>query len=487
MQLLCRAFLTHFTKTPEAIALVTREGKYSYQQLGQWVCGIAKRLQDYPEGCAIGVWGEASFFSYAALLAIASQGQCYVPLNPQFPPQRNEQILKVSQCKALIVKDKTQLPPTLKTLPLITLEDVKPKTTLHFRPYPEDGLAYMLFTSGSTGTPKGVMITPQNVEHFIRNESSAFPFQKNDRFLQMFALTFDLSLWAVIMAWMNGAICYAPPHEEQFFYTVLDWLEHHSITAALLVPSILDYWLPYLNEIHLPHLRYNAFCGEPLYHSKLLQWQKAIPNAVIENLYGPTEATIYCSRYRWTPEQCEKEHYLDIVPIGKAIQGTTLWLEKNENEAIGEITISSASVAAGYKNYPTLTQKHFFENLHYGRSYRTGDLGKWNDQGNLLFIGRKDNLIKIQGYRVELAEIEYYLRSCFPKGRWVVIYEKPKLYAVTDLAPSPSIQEVRQQLKRYLPTYMLPYEIFYIEHFPVNANGKLDRKTLAAYVLSKVR
>src|SRR5262249_34127828 len=193
------------------------------------------------------------------------------------------------------------------------------------------------------------------------------------------------------------------------YLEVVNALEAHEISVALMVPSVINYLKPYFAEISCPKLRYSLFCGEALYHETLSRWAACVPSAKIENLYGPTEATIFCLRYEWTADDIAAPEAKGIVPIGTPIEGMDAFLldDHGATNEEGELCLTGDQVTSAYWNNATKTAQAFGRTDTGAVFYRTGDLCRRDVAGNFLFLGRIDNQVKIDGHRVELEEIEF--------------------------------------------------------------------------------
>ncbi len=458
-------------KYPQNIAIQQNNKFVTYQEVWEKASQIAKYLiDDEQEWVAVKV--HKSLDLLPALLGCWLAGKGYVPIHPTYPTERVQFILQ--DCQAHIIIDpKNQT--IVKTEKLIHWKDIKRlDNSLFTINYSLNSPAYLLFTSGSTGKPKGVPIYHTQLATFIDAIFLHQPiqFSSNDRFLQMFEFTFDLSVFSTFFPLCLGASTHLLPNEGIAAFNIIQILYEQNITVALMVPSVLNYLKPYFDEIELPHLKYNLFCGEPLKWNILKEWKKCIPNAYIENVYGPTEATIFVSYYPIT-EQTEQDCWNDIVPIGKPLPHNHLYLLNDE------LIISGGQVTTGYWNNPNKTQEAFFEKdgqIH----YKTGDICKKNENQDFVYIERKDFQVKIDGYRIELSEIEkvayeFLREECVAVA---VLNTQNAFILFLFVKEGTDIIQLQTHLSHYLPPYMLPQKIQEISQFPINLSGKLDRKQL---------
>jgi D-alanine--poly(phosphoribitol) ligase subunit 1 len=485
-------FIECSTQFPDNPAVFIEDRAHTYGELNglcSAMCALLK-AHDIKKGDRVGIFTENNVYTYASLLGILSCGGCYVPLNYDNPLERNMEIIAEAGIKILLYTEKEDkarelcVSPGTECWPLnnrVTpnLGKLAPVAQTH------GDLCYLLFTSGSTGKPKGVPIYHRNLSTFldIMLESGRYDFKRNDRFLQMFELTFDLSVFSFLVPLSVGASFYPIPRKGMAYLEVADTLETGEITVALMVPSVINYLKPYFGEINLPNMRYSLFCGEALYHETLSSWAQCIPYAKIENLYGPTEATIFCLRYEWHRGESPHPQGNGIVPIGRPMEGMDAFIiNENGLDEEGELCLNGEQVTLGYWNNPSKTAEVFGTTKNGKKFYRTGDLCKIDQAGNFLYLGRIDNQVKIDGHRVELEEIEFHAR--------VFCGDKQVIAAVnTSEAGFHSIvlfvesgkdlkNGLEEYLKKHLPDYMIPKEIITVSLFPLNSNGKIDRKVL---------
>jgi len=483
---LCLNFQKHETNP----AFCINEVFYSYKQLNLRVGAILTALKNV-KNKNIALAAHDHIDTYATIIACWLLHKYYIPLNPAFPVERNLQILEQTQASVVLDVVTDSVFKNNKTIIVTSeLQDADIDWNVVERQKDnDDDFAYLLFTSGSTGIPKGVPITRHNLAAFIAGYKEVIPdLSENDRCLQMFDLTFDMSVVSYLFPLLHGACIYTIPADKLKYQYVYTLLERHTLTYLTLVPSVLHYLQNYFEEIYAPSVRYCLFAGEALLENIVNQWHKCVPNAVQMNLLGPTEATIYCTHHTVKYNTAYRN---GIVSVGKELKNTSLevfnddYIQFLTSEA-GELCIAGAQLTPGYLNNEELNREKFFT-IHYKekptRFYKTGDLCIKNPDGSIDFIGRKDTQIKISGFRVELSEIEFHARKALDNRVNAVAlattnaFGNPEIvlfYETTEQAT----ESILHYLQKMLPYYMIPREICFIPQFPLNANGKIDKKRL---------
>lgn len=443
--------------------------------------------------------------TYAAILAVWSLGAAYVPLNARSPAERNARVIAKAELDIVLTSRerdewKGHLPDLRNGVNVIPIVKVKHcDEALQFPTVKPEDVAYIFFTSGSTGMPKGVPISHASLSAFmdVTLTRSGYEYGPQDRFLQMFEMTFDLSVVSILTPWSVGACCCAVSEKGIAYLNILSVLQKSQVTVALMVPSVLPYLQRFFDEIRLPGLRLSQFCGEALMQDMASQWSECVPNAVMENVYGPTEATIYCTRYSWHRDRANDESVNGIVPIGRPLPGvTSLVLDQNGVECgpgtQGELCLAGDQVMSGYWKDGETTEKSFVSVSVNGstlRAYRTGDLAYRNNEGNLIFCGRLDSQVKIDGHRIELGEIEYFARRYIGhSSAAVVVTADPsgsarlKLFVAGD---GIDLGGLEQCLNDNLPPYMRPSSVTRLPQLPLNLNGKIDRPALKSLAIEQ--
>lgn len=479
-----------FTKHGQHNAFYIGGQYYTYSQLAQKAYSVATWLQQQnPQGKPVGIIAADSFDTYAAICGILFSGAPYVPILPNYPKDRSQSIIEQAGIEII-------LSPILSTELINTITDgnsiveinnIPPfESTLDLPHISPEQLAYILFTSGSTGKPKGVPLTHQNLWAFMEAFFAlGYEITENDRFLQMFDLTFDLSVMSYLAPLLKGACVYPVPGDSIKYMGIYSLLEDHQLTFTLMVPSMLSYLRPYFEDINLPHLRHSLFCGEALYADIAAEWQNCAPNALVQNVYGPTEATIFCMTYDCVGQL---KQYNGMVSIGQPMKNVEVVAVDENNHPVtqgekGELCLSSPQVTPGYINNPEKNQEVFFE-LDGTRYYRTGDIVYKDEQGDYMYCGRVDYQVKVKGgFRVELNEIEAHSRN-YTQLAGVVAVAKTNSIGIAQIYLyledyEGVVDEVYTYLKTQVPDYMLPEQIFILPKFPLNNNGKIDRKALA--------
>lgn len=475
---------------PDRYAFSIGNKRTTYAEFGKTVASIQHLLNSLDDlSHHIGVVMQDDVYTYASLVAIWLQGKAYVPINPLLPSDRNSSIIQQSEITILLnsgdsILSKVPYAMDVKEYNVDSYGNDVP--TIQIKRVDESLVAYILYTSGSTGIPKGVPILRSNIAAFMEGVNRmGMQFSYEDKFLQMFDLTFDLSVWSFLQPLCVGACQYPIPRGEIKYMYTYELLDEHEISVALLVPSVLNFLRPYFEDLHFPHLKYSLFCGEALYCDIAKEWLNIVPNAKVYNVYGPTEATIFCSQYEIIRDS-EIVSEKGIVSIGKPLVNTKLLIVDQNNIVTnpnqrGELSIGGLQVTPGYIQNDHLNNSSFFY-VNDTRYYRSGDICFYSLHGDIMFSGRLDSQIKIQGFRIELSEIEFQARIvCDPNPISVVSWEDENgLHEIHLFVENTTIDaaNILSELKKRLPTYMLPKTIHALEKFPLNINGKTDKKAL---------
>jgi amino acid adenylation domain-containing protein len=513
-------FLASAEREPQATGLVVNARSYTYAEMadtaGRWAARL--RALRSREAMRIGIYAYRSATSYLGVLAATLAGATFVPLNPTFPGARTGQMVQQADLDAILV-DIESLPSL--TDALLALRDTPPLLLTNARRDDAAGaapldcrivfdrddldaalpdsqppqtspadIAYLLFTSGSTGVPKGVPVTHANLMAFLAFNRERYDFRADDRFSQTFDHTFDLSIFDMFMAWGAGAALCVP--EQSDLLAPLRFIADHSITVWFSVPSVAALMLRknLLAPACMPTLRWSLFCGESLPRAIAEAWQRAAPNSTVENLYGPTELTIACAVHRWDPKRSPLLCEHDNVPIGRIYAPLSAVVVDEQlapvaDGGVGELCVAGPQTFPGYWRAERLTAERMLAHADAAgdirQFYRTGDLVRRLPNGELACIGRSDSQVKLNGYRIELTEIEAVLRQSGCIDAVAVAWPtavNPKGIAAFVTGPA-SVTEVKACLRSRLPRYMVPRRIELLEEIPLNANGKADRRLLS--------
>lgn len=483
------------TRFPQRNAFLINEVFYTYAQFWDRIsiirAGIRQNESDHK---ILGIVAHDDIETYASIFAVWMEGLAYVPLHPKQPLQRNLEIVQQAGIKKVL--DANFDSDYSDDLVVKTKEfDEKTKHT-DLIPFPENDLAYILFTSGSTGQPKGVQITRANVGAFMHDfMQTGFKVFETDKGLQCFDLTFDVSVQSFLVPLTHGACVYTIPHDQIKYSYVYGLLEDHELTFGVFAPSMIRFLRPYFDEIYLPKLRYCILTAEASPVDLVQEWAKCIPNAAIFNFYGPTEATIYCTYYP-VPINNTIKQANGMLCIGKPFQGIKAVildesLKRVANGVKGEMYITGNQLTIGYWANPEKNNESFMILTLDGASeryYKTGDLCFQDEDGDIMYFGRLDYQVKIQGYRIELGEIEFNARAII-NGKNAVAFTYEGTNGNQEIAMCLEIDTFDQEvflksLKTKLPSYMIPTRVFNLSEFPLNTSGKIDRNVIKKTVLS---
>lgn len=462
----------------------------------------------------VAVIAEKTIDSYAAILGAHLAGLGYVPLNPKQPAARMADMLDKSGTRILVAggvatrplleaatnglqvvgSDAFELAKLNSDFPAHDFAVVQPGAEIAPADVTPEALAYLLFTSGTTGQPKGVPVSFGNLDSYVRSASALLGLGPADRCSQAFNLNFDLSVHDIFVTWAAGACLY--PLSAADLLAPARFLRAHGLTAWFSVPSVamMMQRTRTLRPDVFPSLRHSLFCGEALPEATAEAWAKAAPDSRLLNLYGPTEATIAITCHEWRPGTAEVRY--GLVPIGRAIgaQRTHLLDEAGaliEGPGRGELALEGDQVTQGYLNAPDLNAAAYVPvpGRPGARCYRTGDLVERDGDGLLHYVGRLDSQVKLRGHRIELQEIDRALRAASGLDLAVAlalpadgpVQEIVGVVASADL----DTQGVLDRCKARLPDAMLPARIVALDDLPLNDNGKIDRKAVAAMVATR--
>ncbi|HEX3085319.1 MAG TPA: amino acid adenylation domain-containing protein, partial [Pyrinomonadaceae bacterium] len=494
-------FEAQAAKTPQAPAVEFCGQRLTFSELNARANQLANYLMKRGVGSEsmVGISVERSFEMVVAILGVLKTGAAYVPLDPTYPRDRIAFMIRDTAARVVITQ--SHLAPNLdadlerisldEDWPLIATEsDVNPAVSTS-----SAQVALVLYTSGSTGNPKGVMLEHRSLVNFATVAKATYGLEADDRVLQFGSLSFDLSAEEMLIALTSGACLVLRTAEmisspEDFLLRCEEWK-----LSVLDLPTV--YWhelTDALSKQHLalpPSIRLVIIGGEKASSDRIATWNRIVGNQVrLLNTYGPTETTIavtLCDLSTYAPALIEK-----ISPIGRPDPNAEVYVLDSKLQPVpigipGELHIGGPGVARGYLNRADLTSQKFISNPFSdnpaGRLYKTGDIVRYHDDGNLEFLGRADNQIKIRGFRVELEEIERAIRSHEAVENCVVIAtggddKRLVAYLITADGSREPINDLRNVLKTKLPSYMVPATFEVIDEFPLTSSGKINRRAL---------
>ena len=513
-QLFLEQFTAQVTHTPDAVAVVmastqapsNTQQSLTYRELDQRANQLAHHLQGLGVGpeVLVGLCVERSLDLIVGLLGILKAGGAYVPLDPTYPPDRLAFIIADAAPTVLVTQ--RQYCALLSTATALVLLDddaaqlaQQPRTCPHSK-VTAANLAYVIYTSGSTGRPKGVLLEQRGLANLAQAQIAAFGVQPGHRVIQLASLNFDASIWEISMALGAGAtLVLASSADLVPGPTLTQILQQQAITHATIVPTALAL----IEPADLPDLQTLIVAGEACPAALAAQWSAG---RRFFNAYGPTETTV-CATIMDCAAWYDRQQ---SPPIGRPLANTQLYLLDQQGQPVpigvpGELYVGGVGVARGYLNRPELTQERFisnpFEQFRTGtggadRLYKTGDLVRWLPNGNIDYLGRVDQQVKLRGFRIELGEIETALTQHPAVQEAVVILrEEPGSARLTayvtfhqsnkrQAAPTLTAAALRDYLQTKLPDYMVPAAFVRLETLPWTPNGKVDRKALPAPTLA---
>lgn len=474
-------------------AFCINEVFYTYKQLGEYISKIREVINTFQESdIYFGLVVNDDIETYASVFALWLEGKAYIPLHPKQPKERNIEV--ISQMGINNILD-SSIKSIYNEYYVISTKNLSYNSD--FLDYSvnidEDKPVYILFTSGSTGKPKGVQISRKNIGAFMESFwDTGIEINETDRCLQIFDMTFDVSVQSFLTPLTKGACAYTVPHDQIKYSYVYGLLEDHRITFGAMAPSMLRYLRPYFDEIDLPAMKTCIVTAEASPLKLIKEWQECIPNATIYNFYGPTEATIYCTYYKVQYKNVKTIN--GMISIGKPLKNVkAIVIDDNgnivPNGIKGELCVTGDQVTPGYWNDKEKNDKAFFSyktSNSIKRFYHTGDICHIDNDGEIMLSGRKDSQVKIQGYRVETGEIEFHART-FLKNINAIVIPFNNNSNNTELAIFIEAQKIDDKaldeyLKSKLPHYMIPTKKIFINQFPLNSSDKVDKIRLKDYL-----
>jgi amino acid adenylation domain-containing protein len=496
--LLHQAFLRWADVTPEAPALIGND-TISYGELARFTSAVAERIQSAGAvpSSAVAIVAEKSWQQVAGIMAILRAGCTYVPLDPSLPKERLHTLLNMADIHIAVVTEEcaaaTEWPEELQQ---IVLSDAlyHHAATCAEVPVSPDALAYIIFTSGTTGTPKGVMISHAAAHNTVSDINRRYQLNRNDRVLALSSATFDLSVYDIFGPLSVGGAVVIPDarlsKDPEHWISRIEW---YQVTLWNSVPALMELLVSAL-ESHrktLPSVRLIMMSGDWIPVSLPARIEKTLPEALQISLGGATEASIWSIFHPIVREDRQRAS----IPYGKALANQKFYVLDQQMRirpigVVGELYIGGDGLSLGYLGNPAETAKRFISHPRTGEKlYRTGDMGRWMADGSIEFLGRLDNQLKINGFRVETGEIESIALKCDGVTGCIVgahQHQGAKLLVawVTLNEDCPNgVARLRRHLAERLPEYMVPKLITVVPGFALTANGKVDVKQLPSPVL----
>ncbi|HFE9852862.1 amino acid adenylation domain-containing protein [Enterococcus faecalis] len=482
-------------KNPNKVAIICEERELTFLSLKEAARKIGTTLSEISEPRKpIIVLMEKEIETICAFLGVVYSGCFYVNVNPSQPIERIKKIIEVSKAELIITNQKEFDCETLNFEgKIFQYEEVlapfgkwkvlsnRRKQSLDIDPL------YCNFTSGTTGVPKGVLVSHRSMIDFMNYFPQMFEITDADRIGNQAPFDFDVSAKDIFSCLKTGATMVIIPKKKFSFVTnLLDYIEEKEISTLIWAVSALCLIVDFKGFKHkIPSkVKKVLFSGEVMPIRYLNIWRNNLPETQFVNLYGPTEITCNCT-YHIVKGDYKTDQ---ILPIGRAFPNEKIILINERNEeiteanVIGEICVSGSCLALGYYNDGPQTAKKFIQNptnqMYYERIYKSGDLGFYDENGNLFFAGRLDFQIKHMGHRIELEEIEQVLNS-FPKvERACCLYDVERSKIILFYTGQAEINELKTVMRELLPVYMIPAKLYLKDALPLTNNGKLDRKQM---------
>jgi amino acid adenylation domain-containing protein len=492
-------FADQVRRSPAAVAVECGAERASYAELERRARSVERRLRrlGVGRGDLVGVCMERSAALVAALLGVLKAGGAYVPVDPATPYRRVAELLSDAGVKVVICDETTEALVSDVGAQVLRAgdgvlgdESLAASNEVAAVEVSAEDLAYVIYTSGSTGKPKGVMVSHRAIRNHLVWRQHAYPLTSDDRFLQKASIGFDISVWEIFSPLIAGArLVLAKPGGQQDSAYLVKLIAGRNITVIHFGPSMLEVMLHEQGIEDCTSLRH-VFCGgEPL-SAELQELFFAKLKAELHQQYGPTETCVDVTIW-----DCLREGGPGVIPIGRPIINTQAYVLDARQRPVpigvaGELYIGGAALAQGYLGRPELTAEKFIPNLFANEPgqllYKTGDLVRFQSDGNLQFLSRLDHQLKIRGFRVEPGEVEAVLRQ-YPGVRDAIVLahehngdKKLVGYVIVPEELEVNAGALRSFMRETLPDYMTPAAIVSLHAWPLTPNGKIDRRALPA-------
>ncbi|WP_306352343.1 non-ribosomal peptide synthetase [Flavobacterium sp. '19STA2R22 D10 B1'] len=486
-QTICSLFKSHVTTKSNELAVTDKYNGYTYQTLEVKSNQVANYIiQNYAENNngTVAVLMDRSADLIVVLLGILKSGYSYIPLDPNFPQERLEYIVKHSEVSMILgeVRYANLVGNTSVYIPIdeVLKETNQASRIIDFSDFTKD--AYIIYTSGSTGNPKGVRIGHQSLTNFLISIQQNQKVSSNDLLFSVTTQSFDISILEFFVPLISGGTVYMASKETLSDpFTIIEEIESVQPSILQATPS---FYQMLFDAGWKGNEKLKILCGGDLLSKSLAEKMLSVSKEVW-NMYGPTETTI------WSSTKLIKEAD-DASNIGKPINNTKMYILDGNKKLVpegipGELYISGDGLSKGYVKDEVQTDEKFSIHpfIKGEKIYNTGDLGKWNSKGEIQFLGRNDFQVKIRGYRIELKEIEYCLSEHRAIKEVVVMVTQKKaeqneliVYFVSVNNREVKINDLRKFVEKRLPGYMIPSYFIQLDKMPLTPNKKIDRKIL---------
>ena len=501
MSNVCDLFNKIVEQAPEQVCLVYQGRHYQYSEVAAWSSDIASfiRAANIDKGQVIAVIMDRSPEMVSCIWGILKAGCVYLPIEPSLPIDRQQYMIQNAGCNYILAQNayspsyQTRFDVTqIDAQKVVLLQRIAKLAQVH---NPDSDLAYIMYTSGTTGKPKGVMIDNSALYNYVIGMQDVHPITFGHRVLLKTPYNFDVSIRELIWTLCYGAsLIIAEPEGHKDPVYISHVLAKYQINIVHFVPSMLQVYLQHEDTGFSKSVECVICSGEALQINHVERFYQSVPDTRLLNMYGPTEATVEVTFF-----DCKNLADHRSVSIGKPIGNVAIHilddsLKACEVEQVGDLYISGKSLSVGYLGNQEQTEEKFFplvcDNSEQTILYKTGDIARYLQDGNIEYLGRQDEQVNIRGYRIELTEIQSVINSHKHVDDSVITlntqhdsHEQIAAYVKVKYDAKVSEDELLSYIKTYLPDYMVPSSMTFLDDFPLTASGKVDKKVLPKPVI----